>query len=163
MLKKAFTLVEIIVTILLVGIMAVSGYFYLNVSTMNRSKYISILQSQFNAIEAMAFQCKSLSEQMPNQVGGADAMDTNLTLLECNTSIPYAFNGGRYGFIPIPPAGFTQYTATESGTAFYIATTAENNSTQDEAFKKLILNYTSQQADLNHSATTATFKFYLSR
>jgi prepilin-type N-terminal cleavage/methylation domain-containing protein len=161
--KKAFTLVEIIITILLVGIMAALGYFYFDMSTMNRSKYVSILQSHFNVIEAMTFQCKSLSEQMPNQVGGADAADTNLTLLECNTSTPYAFNGGRYGFVPIPPIGFTAYTATELGTSFYVATTAENNSTQDDAFKKLILNYTSQQADLNHSATTATFKFYLSR
>jgi prepilin-type N-terminal cleavage/methylation domain-containing protein len=161
--KKAFTLIEIIITILLVGIMAAAGYFYFDTSTMNRSKYISILQSQFNVIEAMTFQCKSLSEQMPNQVGGADAADTNLSLLECNTSTPYAINGGRYGFVPIPPTGFTSYTATESGTAFYISTTAENNSTQDEAFKKLILNYTAQQADLNHSATTATFRFYLSR
>lgn len=161
--KKAFTLVEIIITILLMGIMATLGYFYLNMSTMNRSKYISILQSHFNVIEAMSFQCKSLSEQMPNQIGGADAVDTNLTLLECNTSTPYAFNGGRYGFIPVPPNGFTAYTATESGNIFYITTTAENNSTQDEAFKKLILNYTSQQAELSHDATTATFKFYLSR
>lgn len=161
--KKAFTLIEIIITILLVGIMAALGYFYFNMSTMNRSKYISILQAQFNVIEAMTFQCKSLSEQMPNQATGADAAETNLTLLECNTSTPYAFNGGKYGFVPVPPTGFTPYTATESGNVFYIATTAENNSTQDEAFKKLILNYTSQQADLNHTATTATFKFYLSR
>lgn len=161
--KKAFTLVEILITILLVGVMAAFGYSYLNMSTMSRSKYVSILQSHFNVIESMTFQCKSLSEQMPNQVGGADAADTNLTLLECNTSTPYAFNGGKYGFVPVPPTGFSPYTATESGTVFYVTTTAENNSTQDEAFKKLILNYTSQQADLNHSATTATFKFYLSR
>lgn len=161
--RKAFTLVEIIITILLLGVMAAFAYSYLNMSTMNRSKYISALQSHFNAIEAIVFQCKSLSEQMPNQVGGADAADTNLTLLECNTSTPYALNGGRYGFIPVPPTGFTAYTATESGTTFYVTTTAENNSTQDEALKKLILNYTSQQADLNHTATTAIFRFYLSR
>lgn len=161
--KKAFTLVEIIITILLLGIMAVLNYFYFDMSTMNRSKYMSILQSHFNAIEAMTFQCKSLSEQMPNQVGGANAADTNLTLLECNTSTPYAFNGGRYGFVPIPPTGFTAYTATETGSIFYVTTTAENNSTQDEAFRKLILNYTSQQAELNHSATTASFNFFLSR
>jgi prepilin-type N-terminal cleavage/methylation domain-containing protein len=161
--KKAFTLVEVILTIFLVGIISALGYFYISTSGLKESEYKTVLQSQFNLIESMVFQCKSLSEQMPNQVGGADALDTNLTNLECNTSTPYTFDGGRNGFVPVPPTGFTAYTATESGTAFYIATTADNNSTQDEAFKKLILNYTSQQADLNHSATTATFKFYLSR
>lgn len=161
--KKAFTLVEVIIAVFLMGVMVALGYSYLNMSTMSRSKYLSILQSHFNAIEAMTFQCKSLSEQMPNQVGGADAADTNLTLLECNTSTPYAFDGGRYGFVPVSPTGFTAYTATESGTAFYVATTADNNSTQDEALKKLILNYTSQQAELSHDGTTATFRFYLSR
>jgi prepilin-type N-terminal cleavage/methylation domain-containing protein len=161
--KKAFTLVEVILTIFLVGVISTIGYYYISTTGLKEAEYKTALQSQFNLIESMVFQCKSLSEQMPNQVGGADALDTNLTSLECNTSTPYALNGGRNGFVPIPPSGYTAYTATESGTAFYIATTAENNSTQDEAFKKLILNYTSQQADLNHSATTATFKFYLSR
>lgn len=161
--KKAFTLIEVAITIFLIGVISALGYFYISTSGLKESEYKTVLQSQFNLIESMVFQCKSLSEQMPNQVGGADALDTNLTNLECNTSTPYTFDGGRNGFVPVPPTGFTAYTATESGTAFYIATTADNNSTQDEAFKKLILNYTSQQADLNHSATTATFKFYLSR
>ena len=100
---------------------------------------------------------------MPNQIGGADASDTNLTALECNTSTPYQFDGGRNGFVPIPPVGFTAYTATETGTVFYITTTAENNSTQDEALIGLALNYTPTQATLDHNATSATFKFYLSR
>ncbi|MCL4431418.1 MAG: hypothetical protein M1300_03755 [Epsilonproteobacteria bacterium] len=85
------------------------------------------------------------------------------TELECNTSTPYAFDGGRNGFVPIPPTGFTAYTATETGTTFYITTTAENNSTQDEALVSLALSYTSTQASLDHNATSATFKFYLSR
>lgn len=161
--KKAFTLIEVILTIFLVGVISALGYFYISTSGLKEAEYKTVLQSQFNLIESMVFQCKSLSEQMPNQVGGADALDTNLSNLECNTSTPYTFNGGRNGFVPVPPTGFTAYTATESGTVFYIVTTADNNSTQDEAFKKLILNYTSNQADLNHSATTATFKFYLSR
>ena len=161
--KKAFTLIEIVLTVFLVGVISTLGYFYLNTDTLKRSQYKTTLQSQINLIESMVFQCKSLSEQMPNQVGGANASDTNLTLLECNTSTPYKFDGGRNGFVPIPPSGYTAYTATKSGTAFYITTTAENNSTQDEAFKRLALNYTSTQAELNHSTTTATFKFYLSR
>lgn len=161
--KKAFTLIEIALTVFLAGVISAVGYFYLNTNSLKRSKYKTSIQSQINLIESMVFQCKSLSEQMPNQVGGADASDTNLTSLECNTSTPYQFDGGRNGFVPVPPNGFTAYTATETGTAFYITTTAENNSTQDEALISLALNYTTNQAELNHSATTATFKFYLSR
>lgn len=161
--KKAFTLIEVAFTIFLVGVISAVGYFYLNTDSLKRSKYKTAVQAHINLIESMVFQCKSLSEQMPNQVGGADALDTNLTLLECNTSTPYQFDGGRNGFVPVPPTGFTAYTATETGTAFYITTTAENNSTQDEALVSLALNYTSTQAELNHSTTTATFKFYLSR
>ncbi|HEX5670453.1 MAG TPA: prepilin-type N-terminal cleavage/methylation domain-containing protein [Sulfuricurvum sp.] len=161
--KKAFTIIEVLLTIFLVGVMSTLGYYYISTSGLKQSEYKTTLQSQFNLIESMVFQCKNLSEQMPNQIGGADALDTNLTNLECNTSVPYAFDGGRNGFVPVPPSGFTAYTATESGTVFYITTTADNNSTQDKALQSLVLNYTSTQADLNHSATTATFKFYLSR
>lgn len=161
--KKAFTLVEAALTIFLVGLMGTLGYYYFNLSSMSRIQYKSTLQSQINLIESMVFQCKSLSEQMPNQSGGADASNTLLTDLECNTSVPYPLDGGRNGFVPVPPGGYTPYTATEAGSAFYVMTTAENNSTQDEALKKLILNYTSQQAVLEHNATSATFKFYLSR
>ena len=161
--KKAFTLIEVILTIFLVGVISTIGYYYISTSGLKEAEYKTVLQSQFNLIESMVFQCKSLSEQMPNQVGGADALDTNLSNLECNTSTPYTFNGGRNGFVPVPPAGYTAYTATETGSTFYITTTADNNSTQDEAFKKLILNYTSTQAILDHNTTSATFKFYLSR
>lgn len=161
--KKAFTLLELSITVILTGLLATLGYYYVSTTSLKRSQYKTTLQSHFNLIESMVFQCKSLSEQMPNQIGGANALDTNLTLLECNTSTPYLLNGGRNGFVPVPPTGFTAYTATEVGTAFYITTTADNNSTQDEALQKLAVNYTSTQAELNHSATTATFKFYLSR
>jgi len=163
MMKKAFTLIEVALTVFLAGVISAVGYFYLNTDSLKRSKYKTAVQSQINLIESMVFQCKSLSEQMPNQIGGANALDTNLSNLECNTSTPYVFDGGRNGFVPIPPVGFTAYTATETGTTFYISTTTDNNSTQDEALQRLALNYTSTQAELNHSATTATFKFYLSR
>ncbi|WP_245535152.1 hypothetical protein [Sulfuricurvum kujiense] len=117
-----------------------------------------------NLIESMVFQCKSLSEQFPKELNASvDASNTLLTELECNTSTPYSLDGGRNGFVPVSPSGFNPYTATESGSAFYIMTSAENNSTQDKALKELILNYTSQQATLEHNLTSARFKFYLSR
>lgn len=161
--KKAFTLIELALAILLAGVMVTVGYYYLNLSSMRSSHYKSAILSDVNLIESMVFQCKSLSEQMPQQIGGADALDTNLTQLECNTSTPYSFNGGKNGFVPVPPAGFTPFTATETGSIFYITTTADNNSTQDQALKDLIVNYTALQATLDHNTTSATFKFYLSR
>lgn len=161
---RAFTLVEIALTIFLVGVLGAIGYYYFNLTTLNALRYKSTIESQINLIESMTFQCKSLSEQFPKELnGGTRASNTLLSDLECNTSTPYSFNGGRNGFVPLPPSGFSSYRATESGTAFYILTSAENNSTQDKALKKLIVNYTSQQATLDHNATSALFKFYLSR
>lgn len=161
--RQAFTIIEVAVAIFLAGLIGAVGYFYLNISYLKHSQYKTTLQSQINHIEAMVFQCKNLSEQMPNQSGGADALNTPLETLECNTSTPYSFDGSRYSFVPIPPAGFTPYTATESGSDFFITTTTENNTTQDEALKSLIPLFTPTQANLNHNATHATFSFYLSR
>jgi Tfp pilus assembly protein PilE len=162
--RKAFTLVELAMTIFLAALLGSMGYFYLNTSTIKRSQYKTTVQSQINLIESMVFQCKGLSEQFPKELNtSTDASNTLLTELECNTSTPYAFDGGKNGFVPLPPTGFSSYRATESGTIFYISVTADNNTTQDEALQKLILNYTATQAVLEHNSTTATFKFYLSR
>ncbi|MDP3300779.1 MAG: prepilin-type N-terminal cleavage/methylation domain-containing protein [Sulfuricurvum sp.] len=162
--KKAFTLIEVTLTIFLVGVISALSYFYLNTDTLKRSQYKTAIQSHANLIEAMVFQCKNLSEQFPEDLNTTSlANNTLLTALECNTSTPYNLDGGRNGFVPVPPTGFSAYTATESGSTFYITTTAENNSTQDKALISLALNYTSTQATLDHNATSATFKFYLSR
>ncbi|MDO9056441.1 MAG: hypothetical protein Q7U69_07805 [Sulfuricurvum sp.] len=162
--RSAFTQIEIALSVFLAGLMGALTYYYINLSSLNRSQYKSALQSHFNLIESMVFQCKSLSEQFPKELDSStNASNTLLTELECNTSIPYSLNGGRNGFIPLPPTGFTPYKATESGSIFFIATSADNNSTQDDALKNLILNYTPQQASLEHNATSAIFKFYLSR
>jgi len=162
--RKAFTLIEIALTIFLVGLIGTLTYYYINLTTMNKIQYKSTLQSQINLVESMVFQCKSLSEQFPKELNSSSsAFNTLLGELECNTSVPYSFDGGKNGFVPIPPGEFTPFTATESGSIFYISISADNNSTEDEVLKKLILNYTSQQATLEHNATSATFKFYLSR
>lgn len=161
---SAFTLIEIALTIFLVGLLGALGYYYFNLTTMNSLRYKSTIQSQINLIEAMTFQCKSLSEQYPKQLTTfTNASNTLLTELECNTTTPYVFDGGKNGFVPVPPGRFSSYRATESGTTFYIVTTTDNNTTEDKALKKLILNYTAQQATLDHNATSAIFKFYLSR
>jgi len=162
--RTAFTQVEVALTIFLVGLMGALSYYYINSTTMTRLQYQSTLQSHYNLIESMVFQCKSLSNQFPKELSASKyASNTLLTQLECNTSVPYPLNGGRNGFVPVPPTGFSAYRATETGSAFYVMTSADNNSTQDNTFKKLILNYTSQQATLERNATSAIFKFYLSR
>lgn len=163
--KKAFTQIEVAMTVFLAGLMGALTYYYVNVSTMNRLQYQSTLQSHFNLLESMVFQCKSLSEQFPKDLNATsmNASDTLITQLECNTSTPYSLNGGRNGFVPVPPNGFSAYKATESGNTFYIMTSADNNTTESKAFDKLILNYTSRQATLEHNVTSAIFKFYLSR
>lgn len=164
MLRKAFTLIELAITIFLAGLLGSLGYFYLKTSSLQKVQYTATVQSHVNLIESMIFQCKNLSEQFPKELNtSTNASNTLLTELECNTSTPYAFDGGRNGFVPIPPAGFSPYRATESGTLFYISTSADNNTIQDEALQKLILDYTSTQAVLEHNTTSATFKFYLSR
>jgi len=162
--KKAFTQIEVALTVFLTGLMGALTYYYINVSTLNRIQYQSTLQSHFNLIESMVFQCKSLSEQFPEDLNtSTKATNTLLTLLDCNTSTPYSLDGGRNGFVPVPPNGFSAYRATESGTTFYVMTSADNNSTESKALEKLILNYNSRQATLEHNATSAIFKFYLSR
>lgn len=162
--RQAFTLIEIALTIFLAGVIGAVSYYYLNLSTLNALNYKSSLQAQINLIESMTFQCKSLSEQFPKELdSNSRASNTLLTELECNTTVPYPFNGGKNGFVPIPPSGFGAYHATETGSAFYVMTYTENNSTQDDALKKLITNYNSQQASLEHNDTSAIFKFYLSR
>lgn len=162
--RKAFTLVELAITIFLAGLLGSVGYFYFNTSTIKRSQYKTAVQSHVNLIESMVFQCKGLSEQFPKELNtSTNASNTLLTELECNTSTPYSFDGGKNGFVPLPPNGFTPYKATESGSEFYIVTTADKDSIQDEALKKLILNYTSAQAVLEHNTTSAIFKIYLSR
>lgn len=131
---------------------------------MTQIQYKSTIQSHANLIESMVFQCKNLSEQFPEDLTtNTLANNTLLTELECNASTPYSFNGGHDGFVPVPPSGFSAYTATETGNTYYITTTAENNSTQDNALIKLTAYYTPQQATLEHNATHAKFKFYLSR
>lgn len=164
MYSKAFTLIELAITIFLAGLLGSLGYFYFNTFTVKKLQYKTTIQSHINLIESMVFQCKSLSEQFPKELNtSTNASNSLLTELECNTTMPYPLNGGRNGFVPVPPSGFTPYRATETGSEFYVITTAENNSTQHEALQKLIVNYTSQQATLESNATSTTFKFYLSR
>lgn len=102
--RSAFTQIEIAMTVFLAGLMGALTYYYINLSTLNKSQYKSTLQSHFNLIESMVFQCKSLSEQFPKELDtSVSASDTLLTELECNTSVPYSLNGGRNGFVPLPP------------------------------------------------------------
>lgn len=143
--------------------MAVLSFNYLNISTLSKENIKTKLQSQINLITATVFQCKEYSNSFPIQNGGLLANDSLLNSLECNTSTPYALDGGKNSFIPIPIAGFTSYTATQKGNEFYFSTSAELNSNNDEALKELNSTYSANQYELIYVETNATLNFYISR
>jgi len=161
--RKAFSLLELLIVIALLGAMTILGTNYMNVTSLSKSNIRTQLQSHFNIISSAVLYCKELSNSMPLQNDGSPANSTLLTVLECNTTTPYLLDGGKGSFIPPPVTGMTAYTATHSGSEFYFSTTATLNSDNDEVLQELESKYSSNQYELTHDATTAYLKFYLSR
>ena len=161
--KKAFSLLELIIAIALAGVIAVLSTNFINFSTISKINIKSELQSHFNIISATILQCKELSNIMPIQIDGSPAAGTLVNTLECNTTTPYALDGGKGSFIPKALTGFTAYTATQSENIFYFSTTASIDSYNDEVLQDLNNSYSINQYELTHDATTAYMKFYLSR
>jgi prepilin-type N-terminal cleavage/methylation domain-containing protein len=161
-LKKAFSLIELLLTITLAGVMVILSFNYLNISTLSKQNTKIEFQSHLNIITATILQCKELSNMMPIQSGGSLASTTPLDTLECNTSIPYLLDGGKGSFIPEPLTGFTNYTATQLGTQFYFTTTTAFSSNNYEVLQELNSTYSTQQYELTNNGTTATLNFYLS-
>lgn len=161
--RKAFSLLELFITVALTGAIT-----FIAVSIIN-TQYLSIesikleLKSHFNLITATILQCKEYSNMMPIQSDGSLASDTLLDSLECNTTTPYPLDGGKGSFIPTPLQLFTPYTATQTGSEFYFATTTQFDSYQYEALKELNTTYSPNQYELTDDGTTANLKFYLSR
>lgn len=155
--RKAFTLLELMITVAVLGIMVFSASFYIDTESMNKDNVKLNLQSHFNLITATIFQCKNLSNMFPVQADGSLASDTLVSSLECNTSTPYLLT-----MIPQPVSEFTPYTATQTGTEFYFSTqtTFENDK---EVLEDLNSTYSTTQYELNTTGTTTTLKFYLSR
>lgn len=160
---KAFSLLELFVVIILSGVMAIFALSYINPSSISKQSIKTELQSHLNSISATILQCKELSNRMPIQTNGSYASGTLLDTLECNTTTPYALDGGKGSFIPPPPSGFTDYTATQNSSVFFVSTTAAIDSINDEVLQELNSSYSTKQYELDYNTTTVSMKFYLSR
>jgi len=163
--RKAFSLIELLITVALAGAMAIFTFSsYIDTTTISKDHIKTQLQPHFNMLTASILQCKELSNAMPIDSNGSIlASDTLITSLDCNTSTPYSLDGGKGYFMPVTINGFTDYKATENATEFYISTTADIDSTNDEALQDLNSTYSTQQYVLTYDATTAYLKFYISR
>lgn len=161
--KKAFSLIELLLTITLAGVMVALSLNYLNISTLSKQNTKTEFQSHLNSISANILQCKELSNIMPIQGNGSAASNTLLNTLECNTTTPYLIDGGKGSFVPSPLIGFTSYTATQTGNVFYFTTTVLVNSKNYEVLQELQSNYSTNQYELTNDGTIASLKFYLSR
>ncbi len=161
--RRAFSLLELLIVITLSGVMAIFAFNYLNMETISKENIRLELQSHFNIITATILQCKEYSNIMPIQSNGSEASNTLLNTLDCNTTTPYSLDGGRGSFIPLPLNDFTDYRATQNASEFYFSTTTDINSYNDEVLQDLQSTYSVNQYELTSDATTTTLKFYLSR
>ncbi len=161
--RKAFSLIELLITIALAGAMAIFSFSYIDSTTLSKDTIKTQLQSHLNLITSAIFQCKELSNSMPVQSNGSLANNTLLNTLECNTSTPYRLDGGKGTFIPPPLNNFTEYRATHNGSEFYISTTTTINSRNDDVLKDLNSTYSPQQYVLTYDTSTASLNFYISR
>ena len=161
--RKAFSLVELLIVIALSGVMTSFVFSYLNTTTISKENIKLQLQSHFNIITSAVLQCKEFSNIFPIQDNGSLASDTLLNSLDCNTSTIYPLDGGHGAFIPPALTDFSNYTATQTDTEFYFSTSTALNSYNDEVLQELSSTYSTNQYELNSDATTTTMKFYLSR
>lgn len=161
--KKAFSLIELLVVITLIGVMAALSFSYLNISTLSKQNIKTEFQSHLNIITATILQCKDLSNKMPTQALEVAANATLLNTLICNTSPTYTLDGSHGAFIPKPLLNFTAYRATQIGNIFYFTTTTPLNSLNYEVLQELQNSYSTNQYELTNNGTTATLNFYLSR
>jgi len=161
--RKAFSLIELLITVALAGAMAIFISSFIDIDTLSKDNIKTQLQSHLNIISSSILQCKELSNVMPIDSDGSLANNTLLNSLECNTTTPYPLDGGKGSFIPPALSDFTSYTATEIGSEFYISTTTPITSRNYDVLKDLNTTYSSQQYVLTDDTTTATLNFYLSR
>jgi len=109
----------------------------------------------------MVLECKTLSESMPKQSGGANASSTLVSDLVCQTTPTYSLNGGRDAFVPKPPTGYDPYTATESGGEFVLTLSATAGNT---VLESIYNGYLPTQATFNSNVGgKAVLTVYLAR
>lgn len=161
--RNGFSFFEAILSIALIGVMGAISFYYLNVSTLSSTQQKAQLQSHVTLLTSMILECKSLSEVMPKQVGGANASSTLVTQLECQTAPTYLLNGGKSGFVPVPPGGYDPYSATEAGGSFYITLSANQGSAADAVLQSVASGYLPAQAAFQYAGGKAILNIYLSR
>lgn len=161
--RQAFSLLEIFIGIALAGVMAYTTSFFLDTESISKQNIKTQIQSHLNIISSVILQCKEYSNTFPVQSDGSLANDTLLNTLDCNTSTPYALDGGKGSFIPPALDSFTAYTAKQTGSEFYFTTTTAINSVNDEVLLELNTTYSPNQYELTYDTTTAFLNFYLSR
>lgn len=157
--KKAFSLLELLLAIALSGAMAYFAISYINYTTQSRQKIKTEFLNQLNLISASIFQCKILSNQFPVKETSALANDTLVSDLECNTTTPYDLDGGKNSFIPKTLSGFSPFRATQNANEFYFSTSTTVGTLQDEVLKELNSTFSANQ----YEYTNGSIKFYLSR
>jgi prepilin-type N-terminal cleavage/methylation domain-containing protein len=161
--RKAFSMIELLIAITLMGVMTALAFNYMNIETISKENIKTEFQAQLNLVTATILQCKELSGAMPIDSNGSLANNTLLSSMDCNTTTPYALNGGHGGFIPSSMTGLSDFNATQNGSEFYISTSTDVNSRNYAALKDLNSTYSTQQYELTSNATTAYLNFYLSR
>lgn len=161
--RKAFSLFELFIVISLSGVMAILSFNYMNATTLTIESIKTQLDSHINLITASIFQCKEYSNTLPINTDGSYANNSLLSSLECNTTTPYALDGGKGSFIPSPINGFSKYRATQNATEFYFSTDVLIDSTNDKALQELNSTYSPNQYELTYDETKAYLKFYILR
>jgi prepilin-type N-terminal cleavage/methylation domain-containing protein len=161
--KKAFSLVELLVAIALSGVMAALFYNYVNYAYYKNQSLKTTIQTHFSSITAAILHCKSVSDLFATQAGGVEASDTPVSELECQSSPPFMLDGYDAFFMPKAPSGFDAYSATQSGNAFYIKTAVDANSDFTQALYDLNASYSSNQYELALQGGKLEATYYISR
>lgn len=161
--KKAFSLFEIIIALTLSGVMAILFMNYVNYNTISKQNIKTSLQTHIQTITEAILQCKTLSNSFPIQSDGSLASSSILSDLDCNTTTPYALDGGKGIFIPKPLNNFDTYTATQDGSEFYFSTSVTKNTLQADVLLELNSSYSKMQYEIIDKSTKYDLKFYLSR
>jgi prepilin-type N-terminal cleavage/methylation domain-containing protein len=107
--KNAFSMIELLIAITLMGVMATLAFNYINIETISKENIKTEFQAQLNLITATILQCKELSNAMPIDANGSLANNSILSSMDCNTTTPYALNGGHSGFIPATMRDFSAF------------------------------------------------------
>jgi hypothetical protein len=87
-LKRAFSVVELLLVIAVISAMAFLSKKYINIDLISETKITTTIKSQIVSISTILLKCKSQSNKFP-KYNGNDANDNELTNMKCQTTNPY--------------------------------------------------------------------------